>query len=493
MINFKVINILSIISIFFGLSMTPSLLWCLYYSEQDYFSFLQSIIFTVVIGVIFYLLSYPKSKKQNNDLRSKDGFVIVTVGWIIMAFFSSFPYYLSPSIDMSFVDSFFESMSGLTTTGASILGHTTQIEDLSKGLLFWRSFTHFIGGMGIIVFSIAILPLLGIGGVQLFKAEVAGPTADKMTPRVKQTAKLLWGIYVGFVLMLTLLIYLLGGEGITFFDSLCHSFATMATGGFSTHSQSIAFFNNPLLEWLLIVFMLVAATNFTLHFSFLSKGKFTYFKNEEFRVYFFTFLFISILICLNVNYYGLYNWSLESLRHSMFSTISILSTTGFGTENFELWPNLSQSTIFILLFIGGSAGSTTGGLKILRTVLIFKYLLYEMKKMIHPNGIYNIKIGNRIVEEDVVKNTLGFYLFYIFIFVLGAFIFSSFNIDLMTSLSASASAIGNIGPGLGDIGPTENWGFLPSELKILSSFLMLLGRLEIFTVMVLFSRIFWKY
>jgi len=478
---------------FLGLSMIPSILWCLYYAESDYFSFIQSSLITIIAGLTMYLTTYVKNKNKSNDLKSKDGFTIVSVGWLMMALFSALPYYLSNQHAFTFVDSFFESMSGLTTTGASILGDSIKIEQLSHGLLFWRSFTHFIGGMGIIVFSIAILPLLGIGGVQLFKAEVAGPTADKMTPRVKQTAKLLWGIYVGLVLFLTLLLYLFGGSEMTLFDAICHSFGTMATGGFSTHSASIGYFNSPMLEWIIILFMFVAATNFTLHYAFLGNGKFEYFKNEEFKIYFFTFVIISFLIFLNINYHKIYNWSFDSLRHSLFSTISILSTTGYGTEDFELWPHLSQYFIFILLFIGGSSGSTTGGLKIIRTVLIFKYLLYEMKKMIHPSGIYNIKIGNKIVDENIIKNTLGFYLFYIFIFVAGAFAFASFNIDIKTSLTASASAIGNIGPGLGDIGPTENWGFLPNELKVLSSLLMLLGRLEIFTIMVLFSRIFWKH
>ena len=488
MLNFKVINILSIISIFFGFSMTPSLFWSLYYSEQDYLSFLQSIGLTISIGVFFYILSYTKSKKYN-DLKSKDGFIIVTAGWLIMGLFSSLPFYFS-NINLTFIDSFFEAMSGLTTTGATILGDDILIEDLSYGLLFWRSFTQFIGGMGIIVFSIAILPLLGIGGVQLFKAEVAGPTADKMTPRIKQTAKLLWGIYVGLVLILTLILYV---EGMTFFDSICHSFTTIATAGFSTHTQSISYFNSPVIEWTIILFMMIAATNFTLHYLFLSKGKFEYFKNEEFRIYIYAFFVISIIFFLNTTFYNVFNGTFESLRSSMFTTATLLSTTGFTTANYEVWPNLSIVMIFILFFIGGTSGSTTGALKIIRSVLIVKYLIYEMKKMLHPNGIYNIKIGGKIIEEDVVKNTLGFYLFYLFIFVFSALIFSIYNIDFITSLSTAASAIGNIGPGLGEIGPTDNWAFLPNELKLVSVFLMLLGRLEIFTVMVLFSKIFWKH
>ena len=491
MINYRIINILGMIIIFLGISMTPSALWSLYFKEYvDLLSICKSMFLSISFGIVLYFISLYKRTSFKNDLLPKDGFAIVSFGWLLMAIFSALPFYLSPNYNFTFVDAFFESMSGLTTTGATILGNDIFIEDLSKGLLFWRSFTQFIGGMGIIVFSIAILPLLGIGGVQLFKAEVAGPTADKMTPRVKQTAKLLWGIYIGFIVVLTLLLYI---QGMTFFDALCHSFTTIATAGFSTHTESISFFNSPAIEWTIIIFMLIAATNFTLHYAFLSKKKFHYHKNEEFRIYFYAFFIISIIIFLNINYYNIYNWSFDSLRHSMFTTATLLSTTGFVTENYELWPNLSVMIIFVLFFIGGTSGSTTGALKIIRTLLIFKYLIYEMKKLIHPNGVYNIKIGGRIIEENVVKNTLGFYLFYIFIFIITALIISSYNIDFVTSMATSASAIGNIGPGLGNIGPYDNWAFLPNQLKILSTFLMLLGRLEIFTIMVLFSRIFWKH
>ena len=279
----------------------------------------------------------------------------------------------------------------------------------------------------------------------------------------------------------------------TLFDSLCHSFTTIATAGFSTHTESIAYFNSPIIEWTIIIFMLIAATNFTLHYMFIGRGKFEYFKNEEFKIYFYSFFFIALIIFVNVNYHNIYEWSISSLRHSMFTTATLLTTTGFVTENFELWPNLSVMLIFILFFIGGTSGSTTGALKLIRTVLVAKYLAYEMKKLIHPSGVYNIKIGGNIIEENVIKNTLGFYFFYIMIFVVGAIIFSSYNIDFITSFAASASAIGNIGPGIGDIGPTDNWGHFPDTLKLLSCFMMLLGRLEIFTIMVLFSRIFWKH
>lgn len=489
MINNRVLNTLGLLLMFLGLSMIPSSLWSLYYKEYyDFYIIVKSSIYTILFGLFLFLLKYIH-KNNKKDLTAQDAFSIVTIGWILSAIFSSLPLYLSAH-NLTFVDCLFESMSGLTTTGATILGeNTVYIEDLSHGLLFWRSFTQFLGGMGIIVFTIALLPLLGIGGVQLFRAEVAGPTADKITPRIKQTAKLLWGIYLSFVAILCIILYI---QGMSFFDAMCHSFTTIATSGFSTHTDSIKYFNSSLIEWTIIIFMLIAATNFTLHYILLSKKKLEYFKDEEFIVYFSTFIIVSLVIFLNINYFHIYNWSIDSLRHSMFTTASLLSTTGFTTENYSLWPNLSVMMIFILFFIGGTSGSTTGAIKIVRTVLIFKYLVYELKKLIHPNGVYTIKIGGKIIDENVIKNTLGFYLFYLFIFIFAALIFSSYNVDYITSFAASASAIGNIGPGLGDIGPIENWGFLPNQLKILSAFLMLLGRLEIFTVMVLISRIFWK-
>ena len=490
MFNLRILNTLGLLLIFLGITMLPSALWSLYFKEYyDLYPIIKSALYTIVFGLILFFIKYLFKDHYKKDLNSNDAFSIVTVGWILSAIFSSLPFYLS-NYNLSFIDCFFESMSGLTTTGATILGsNTIYIEDLSHGLLFWRSFTQFLGGMGIIVFTIALLPLLGIGGVQLFKAEVAGPTADKITPRVKQTAKLLWGIYVGFVFILTIVFYI---EGMTFFDSLCHSFTTIATSGFSTHTESIAYFNSSIIEWTIIIFMLIAATNFTLHYISLSNKRIEYFMDEEFKVYFSSFIILSAIIFININYYNIYSWSFESLRHAMFTTVSLLTTTGFTTENYALWPNLSIMLIFILFFIGGTSGSTTGALKIMRTVLILKYLIYEIKKLLHPNGVYNIKIGGKIIEESVIKNTLGFYFFYLFIFIISAIIFSLYNIDFITSFASSASAIGNIGPGLGNIGPSENWGFLPSQLKLLSTFLMLLGRLEIFTVMVLISRLFWK-
>jgi len=485
MIRRQSFYLVGVLLIILGLSMLFSVACSLIYGEGDLIPLLQSIAITVASGILLIIFFRSKDKQ---DLSTHDGFAVVTMGWFAMAIFSAFPFYFSGTLD--YTNSFFEAMSGLTTTGATVLGHssTLLIEDVPHGILFWRSFTQFIGGMGIIVFSIAILPMLGIGGVQLFRAEVAGPVANKITPRVKQTAKLLWGIYVGFVLILCLILKI---EGMSWFDAICHSFTTIATGGFSTKNISIAAYGG-LIQWTIIIFMFITATNFSLHYYFIAKGKFEYYKDHEFRVYFGLCIIFSILFLINIVGTNKYQTDLLSFRHSVFAAVSILTTTGFSTENFNEWPEMSKMLLFFLFFIGGSSGSTTGGMKIIRSILVVKYLLYEVRKLLHPKGVFNIAIGENTINDNVVRATLGFYLFYILIFVFTAISLSFTGLDVETALTASASAIGNVGPGLGTIGPYGNWGHLTDLAKWLTSFCMLLGRLEIFTVVVLFSRSFWK-
>ena len=481
----QVFNIVGLSWIMLGISMLFSATWSIYFSEPDLWPVIKSSVITFLLGLTTFTLTY---KKKQNDLTIKDGFAIVSICWLTMAIFAALPFYFA--LDMTFTNAYFEAMSGLTTTGASILGSvlTYEIESLPKGILFWRSFLQFIGGIGIIVFSIAILPVLGIGGVQLFRAEVAGPTADKLTPRVKQTAKLLWSIYLGFFITCCLILKI---EGMTWFDSLCHSFTTIATAGFSTKNESVGAFSG-LIQWTIIIFMFLSATNFSLHYHFFSKRKLEYFKNSEFRVYFGLCIIVSLFFFIDIITKNNYNFNFTTLRHSVFTAVSLITTTGFSTENFNDWPEMSKTIIFFLFFMGGSAGSTTGGMKIIRLILIAKYLVSEVRKLLHPRGVFPIKIGKKVIPDEVVKNTLGFYLFYIFIFVTTSIVYSMSGLNLETSLSAAASAIGNIGPGLGSIGPTFNWAHLSDLTKWLTSFTMLMGRLEIFTVVVLFSRSFWR-
>ena len=387
-------------------------------------------------------------------------------------------------------------MSGITTTGATIIGSNLgySIEDLPHGILFWRSFTQFIGGMGIILFTIAILPILGMGGVQLFRAEVPGPNTDKFTPRIKETAKYLWIIYIGLIILETIVLYTEGIifniDKLTFFNALCHSMTTIATAGFSTFNNSIAGFESDIVSWTIIFFMFLGATNFSLHFLLISKKSFEYFNDSEFKFYISLIIIFFFLTFINIS--SIYGYTFKNITASLFNTMSLLTTTGYTLYDYGTWPPLSQLIIFFMFFIGGMAGSTTGGIKLIRTILVVKYIKAEVSRMLHPRGLHHVKIGSKVIDDDIVRSTLGFYLFYILIFTLCSLIISMNGLDIISSLAISASAIGNIGPGLGVIGPSLDWGSLNTFCKLLSTFCMLLGRLEIFTVIILFSSTYWK-
>lgn len=484
---------------FLGISMIFSAAWSYIDNSNDLIPILNSSLLTTSVGIAFIFITQLKFSRafpylslkttDRVDLSHKDGYTLVTLSWILLTIFSSLPFYFYGGAYEFYIDAFFEAISGLTTTGATILS-SNDFSDIPRGLMFWRSFIGFIGGIGIIVFSIAILPLMGFGGVQLFRAEVAGPVADKLSPRVKQTATLLWTIYFGLIISLTITLMI---EGLSFYDSLTHSFTTIATAGFSTNANSIGNYSS-VVQYTIIIFMVIAASSFSLHFLAIKKGRLEYFKDREFKVYI-SLLLLFMFVFFFDNYFKnlLNNGSFEEgFRNSLFTAASLLTTTGFTTIDYEIWGYTSHTMIFILFFIGGCAGSTTGAIKIIRTILVFKFLVRELKKLIHPKGVFNIKIGTKKISEEIVNNTIGFYLFYIFIFVFASFIFACLGLDFTSSLSVSASAIGNIGPGLGEIGPSSNWSSIGTPAKILASFLMLLGRLEIFTVMLLFSGGFTK-
>ncbi len=482
-----ILNILAAMLIATGVSMVAPGLIAYFYNEPDMAGHFTSMVFCLIIGFPIWFLT-RKSKK----LTSKDGFAIVALAWIIVAFAGSLPFYISGAIP-NFTDAWFESMSGVTTTGASIIGNPQTlpnlpngIESLPHGILFWRSFIQWIGGMGIILFTIAILPLLGVGGVQLFKAEVPGPVADKIRPRVKETAKILWMVYIGFTGLQALL---LGLAGMPWFDSICHAFTTMPTGGFSTQNASIAAYSNPLIHYIIIFFMIVAGANFTLHFRALTGNIKGYLKDSEFIVYFSIIVFVSLMIFSNISYHG-NEWSHDTFLASLFQSVSILTTTGFGSFDYELWPYFSQYLLLVMMFIGGMGGSTGGGMKVARVILLIKYAITETRRMLHSRAIIPIRIGERNIDDDIIRNTLGFGLIYATIFTITTLTLTLFNLDFETSIGAAASAIGNIGPGFGSFGPTDNYALLHPIGKWMLSFCMLLGRLEIFTVMVLFSRTF---
>ena len=472
-----------------GLSMLIPTVISWSFSEPDLSGHLQSMIICIVVGIPFWMIT-----RKSRALNSKDGFAIVSFAWLIVAFAGSLPFYLSGTIP-NFTDAWFEAMSGVTTTGATIIGNPTTlpnlpsgIESMPHGILFWRSFLQWIGGMGIIVFTIAILPLLGVGGVQLFKAEVPGPVADKIRPRVKETAKILWMVYVGFTFLQFLL---LGFAGMPWFDSICHAFTTMPTGGFSTQNASIAAYSNPLIHYIIIFFMFIAGVNFTLHFRAITGNFKSYFKDYEFKVYFFILFFATTFIFFNISY-SESDLSHNTFQISLFQSLALMTGTGYANANYELWPFFSQLLLFFMMFFGAMGGSTSGGMKIARVILLIKYAASETRRMLHSRAIIPIRIGDRTISDDVIRNTLGFFLIYLSFFMITALVLTALNFDFLSSLSAAASAIGNVGPAFGAFGPTDNYALLHPIGKWMMTFCMLLGRLEIFTIMVLFSRTFWR-
>ena len=484
-----ILNILAAMLVLTGLTMILPALIAWGYNEPDLAGHLKSSAICVLIGFPVWFFT-----RKNRSLNSKDGFVIVTLAWILVALAGAQPFYLTGAIP-NFTDAWFESMSGVTTTGASIIGNietlpnlVNGIESLPHGVLFWRSFIQWIGGMGIIVFTIAILPLLGVGGVQLFKAEVPGPVADKIRPRVREAAKILWMVYVGFTFVQVLL---LGLAGMPWFDSVCHAFSTISTGGFSTQNASIAAFSNPLIHYIIIFFMFVAGVNFTLHFRAITGNYKVHLKDYEFRVYLSIICIATLLIFFNISSANS-DWSHNSFLISLFESLAMLTGTGYAIADYELWPFFSQHLLLIIMFFGAMGGSTSGGMKIARIILLIKYAATETRRMLHARAIIPIRIGDRFISDEVVRNTLGFSLIYLSIFVLTAFVLTAFNLDLLSAIGASASAIGNVGPAFGAFGPTDSYALLHPIGKWMLTICMLLGRLEIFTIMVLFSRTFWK-
>ncbi len=451
----------------------------LYYGGDDHWALLFSAAITALVGLSAY-----KFTDLDRTLRIRDGFAIVTFGWLGFSLFGSLPYLLSGTIP-SFTDAFFETISGFTTTGATIL---SEIESLPHGILLWRSLTHWLGGMGIIVLSLAILPFLGVGGMQLFKAEVPGPVADKLTPRVTETAKILWGVYMLLSAVETLLLML---GGMTLFDALCHTFGTMATGGYSTRNASVGAYDSAYIDYVITFFMFLAGANFSLHYRLLRGNWKVYRQDREFLVYLGIIVVATLIIGAEV-WWQTYDSFAEALRYSLFQVVSIQTTTGYGTADYEQWSYSSQFILFILMFIGGSAGSTGGGMKVMRIYLLFKFSVSEFTRLLHPNAVVPVRMRKAAVSRDIITNILGFFVLYMFLFAVGVFIMTLLGLDILSALGAVAASLSNIGPGLAQVGPTDNYGFIPGVGKWVLSLLMLMGRLEIFTVLVLFSPAFWK-
>ena len=481
MLNYKIIlNIISFLLILNGIFMMLGIPFSLYYGDNDIFPLLICGAGTSLTGLILNLLT----KEKEPDIRKREGYIVVSLGWIVMSLFGALPFVIHGSIP-SYTDAFFETMSGFTTTGASILN---DIESLPHGLLFWRSMTQWLGGMGIIVLSIAILPILGIGGMQLFVAEVPGPKKDKIHPRIRETAKRLWGIYVLFTIVQVFLLIL---GGMNFFDAICHAFTTMATGGFSTKQASVAYYDSPFIHYVMIVFMFLAGTNFTLHYLLLHKKFKDVFGNDEFKFYIKLLGSITFIVVIGI-FFTEYAGIEKSFRDGLFQVVSIVTTTGYVTADYELWGPFFQVLFFLLLFTGGCAGSTGGGIKIVRHFVLLKNSVVELKRLIHPRAVIPVRFNKGAVSNEIIQNVLAFFLFYVFIFVIGTLIMSIIGLDFLSAMGATATSLGNVGPGISSVGPTSNFANVPDIGKWFLSFLMLLGRLELFTILVIFAPAFWQ-
>ncbi len=425
-----------------------------------------------------------KVTRRRISLPPRDGFLFVALAWVFASALGALPFTLAGT--MSYVDAFFETISGFTTTGASIL---SDIEVIPKSLLLWRSTTHWLGGMGIVVLTVAILPLLGVGGLGLMEAEAPGPSVDKITPRISSTAKILWLIYVALTV---LEILLLMAGGMDWFDAVTHTFGTMATGGFSTKNLSVGHYRSGYIDVVITVFMLAAGLNFSLYFKLLSGKAISAFRDTEARTYLGIFSVAALLIAWDLWRAGTYGGFGASLRYAGFQASSILTTTGFATADFARWPPLSQTILFLLMFVGGCAGSTGGGIKVIRIVFLSKMAFTEMKYLLNPRSIYGIFVDGKSLRKNIIYDTAAFVLLYIFLLLATTLVVSAGGFDILTSLTASLATVGNIGPGFGKVGPAFNYGFFPDWIKAWLSFAMLLGRLEIYTVLVLFTRSFWR-
>jgi trk system potassium uptake protein TrkH len=475
-----ILRTLGALVFFLGLTMIVPILFSLYYGDGDLDALILSSAVTTATGALLFL----SFRRGVHEITHREGFAIVAFGWISAAFFGSLPY-LFGGVFPSLVEAYFESMSGFTTTGATVL---PAMEGVPRGILFWRSLTHWLGGMGIIVLSIAILPLLGVGGMQLFRAEVPGPVADKLRPRIAETAKILWQVYMLISAAETIL--LMAG-GMSLFEALCHTFGTMATGGFSTRSVSIGAYNKAYYDGVITIFMILAGTNFALHYQALTGNWRSLVRNSEVRFYW-ILLGGSMALVTLVLRFETYDTLKMAFRYASFQVTSIMTTTGYTTADFERWPSFVQYLLVLLMFIGGSAGSTGGGMKCMRILLLLKQGYRELIRLVHPHAIIPVRLGRRVVSGEIMNSVWGFFFLFILIFVLASVAMALLGLDIVSAFVSVAATINNIGPGLGVVGPMDNYRSIPYLGKWILIFCMLVGRLELYTVIVLLVPEFWK-
>lgn len=472
-------HVLGGLLLFLGVMLLTPIPFALYYGDGQLGTFVFSAAGTFLAGG--FLFGRYRSRQE---LTLREGFAIVTFGWLSFALFGSLPYMISGSLPHP-VDAFFESMSGFTTAGASVF---TDVEVNPKSLLFWRALTQWIGGMGVIVLGVAILPLLSVGGMHLFEAESAGlsPTADRLTPRIQDTARLLWGVYALVTMAGTLLLWL--GD-MSFFDAICHAFCAIATGGFSTRNASLGAFGTY-SQMIMMVLMMLGATSFSLHYYAL-RGYFgRYWTSDEVR-FFLVFVAGTILIVFLVNWQH-YNNPLLNLRDAAFNVISVFSTTGFASTDYKQWPVLATALLFAACFVGGCAGSTSGGLKQVRLLILLKHAWLQLSRLLHPRQVKVLKLDRRPISPDIIQDVLGFTVLFLGVFVIATLLLTATGIDLITASTGVIACLSTVGPGLGDVGPVDNYAGLPYFAKVVLSLVMLLGRLEISTVLVLLFVSFWK-
>ncbi|MDR2824129.1 MAG: TrkH family potassium uptake protein [Prevotellaceae bacterium] len=481
--NFKLVaKILGALALLESIFLLVSSVAALYFSEKEATYFFFSFAVAVVLG----LAGVTVGRHSAAQIGKREGTAVVTLTWLVFSFIGMLPYWVSGNIP-NFTDAFFETISGFTTTGASIL---TDVEIMPKSILLWRSLTHWVGGLGIIVISLAILPIFGFTGSQLFSAEVTGISKEKIHPKISGTAKRLLFIYLGFTVAQTLLMWRCG---MSVFDAVCNSLSTVSTGGFSTKNTSISYWHSPAIEWIVIVFMTASGINFSLYY-FLFKGKIRkFFKNEEMRVYLSIMAISTILVTIslmNINDLTFRTIN-DTFRNALFTVSSLMTTTGFYSVDYSNWVTVGF-LLLLLTFIGGSAGSTSGGLKVIRILLVFKYCYYEFKRILHPNAVFPVRYNGRGVKEQVITRMLAYVLLFIIISLLGSAVLCLGGLGFEEAISAMVSSLGNVGPGLGKLGPIDNYSAITTFSKWFLSFAMLIGRLELFTVLLIFTPAFWK-
>jgi len=466
----------------FSFTLLPPIAIDMFYQEDAALAFFYSYLLLLSVGFVLYL---PVRNKRN-DLRLRDGFVVVVMFWLVLGAAGAIPFYLYQNLDISVVDALFESVSGLTTTGATVL---VGLDNLPHSILFYRQELQWLGGMGIIVLAVAVMPMLGIGGMQLYKAEAPGPVKDnKLTPRIAETAKALWYIYFGLTLVCAIAYWL---AGMSLFDAVGHSFSTIAIGGFSTHDASLGYFDSQAIEIIAIIFMFLGAVNFALHFSVVrSKNLMVYLRDSEFKLYASLLIIVSGLSIYTLYTQSIYHDLPTAVREAIFQTVSIATTSGFVTSDYASWPVFIPVLLLFSSFVGGCAGSTGGGMKVVRVLLLLKQGQREIMRLIHPNAQVTVKVGKTPVKNSIIDAVWGFFAAYVALFALMMLVLMFNGLDQITAFSAVAATINNLGPGLGEV--SANYASLSDFNKLLLCFSMFLGRLEIFTLLVILTPAFWR-